>query len=144
MKKYSKDLELNDKKILEDLLDKFEKNEEYEPTEIEIGILEKYGLIEDIEEIDDIDDIECDCCDEENEEFEIDVCTELLNGHEPDLDKYKKGLNDASYYIGFIAGLKNVGYPTNLIHELILNGMNAKNNIEVAKQTVVNLEKQSV
>lgn len=129
------EVEGEDKEVILDFIKKCEEDENYLPTEDEMDILKKYGLFDDL--LAEEDDQEDDC-------IGIDVSIHNVQGLSLNKTEYNKGLNDASYYIGFISGLKTVNYPTKLIHELMLNAQTCENNLKVAKQTVLNNDKNSI
>lgn len=126
-----------DKEIILDFIKKCEEDEAYTPTEEELMALERYGLLDDILCEDDEDD-------EEDECVGIDISTHVVQGLSLDVEEYEKGIKDASYFVGFISSLKSIGYPTKLIHELILNAQSCESSVNVAKQAVLNVEKNTI
>lgn len=92
-----------EKEVLDGFLTKMDENEDYIPNEEEIEVLDKFGLLEE---------------DEDEERIILDL--DNIQNFQLNINEYKKGLKDASYYVGFINALKSVGYPTALIHDLIL------------------------
>lgn len=101
----------DEKKVLDEFLEKMDADENYVPNEDELDILDKLGLLEEV-------------CEEEN--IELDLST--VQNFQLNVNEYKKGLKDASYYVGFANALKSVGYPMALIHELLLVNHNKKDN----------------
>lgn len=126
-----------DKEIILEFIKKCEEDEAYIPSEEEIDALERYGLLDDVLCEDDEDD-------EDDECVGIDISTHDVQGLPLDSERYEKGIKDASYYVGFASALKSIGYPTKFIHELMLNSQNCESNISVAKQTILNVEKNSI
>lgn len=125
-----------DKDIILDFIKKCEEDESYVPSEEELKALERYGLLDDIL-----------CEDDEDEEDEcigIDVSTHEVQGLGLSVSEYSKGVKDASYFVGFVSALKSIGYPTKLIHEIILNSQTCESNVKMAKQTVINNDKNSI
>lgn len=126
-----------DKDIILDFIKKCEEDESYIPTEEEMNALERYGLLDDILNDDEDDDYEDHC-------EGIDICTHEVQGLTLSKDEYNRGLSEASYYVGFISALKTVNYPTKLIHELMLNAQTCESNLRVAKQSVLNNDKNLI
>ena len=81
---------------------------------------------------------------EEDECIGIDICTHEVQGLGLSVSEYSKGVKDASYFVGFVSALKSIGYPTKLIHEIILNSQTCESNVKMAKQTVINNDKNSI
>ena len=120
-------------KLIE-LAEKCEEDDNYIPTEEEMELLYKIGFEDETKS-------ECEC----NEEITgVPVDFEKVVNLPIDAKSYRRGIEEASYIVGFVSALRGVDYPTDLIHQLVINMQTCESNEKVSKYGVLTMEKNTI
>ena len=119
------------------------KNEELEQENVSLEDMDKEQLLDIVYSL------------LEQKDKEIDVNVDSLNDVEIDISEFKKGIKQYSAIAGAFTVLNSVGYPKDLIHEMILNErtiyhnqqlqqMNNESSEKIAKIQEVKIEQSQI
>ena len=77
----------------------------------------------------------------EKKDKEIDINVDILDGITIDKNEFKKGIKQYSAIAGAFTVLNSVGYPKDLIHEMILNDRTISHNQQLQQMNNESSEK---